>query len=88
MAKPSEATPPQELIDLVQRIVEASGRPDGFNAQAWLQGWLAAPLPAFGNRRPGDLLKEPGGLALIQSTLLQIQSGSYVCQPCWLVPGM
>ena len=77
MAKPREAAPPQELIDLVKQIVEESGRPDGFNAQAWLQGWLTAPLPAFGTRRPWDLLKEPGGLALIQSTLLQIQSGSY-----------
>ncbi|QIL84226.1 DUF2384 domain-containing protein (plasmid) [Diaphorobacter sp. HDW4A] len=77
MAKPREAAPPQELIDLVKQIVEESGRPDGFNAKAWLQGWLNAPLPAFGNRCPGDLLQEPGGLALIQSTLLQIQSGSY-----------
>lgn len=77
MAKPRETTPPQELIDLVQQIVEESGCTEGFNAQAWLQEWLAAPLPAFGNRHPGDLLKEPGGLALIQSTLLQIQSGSY-----------
>ena len=37
MAKPREAAPPQELIDLVKQIVEESGRPDGFNAQAWLQ---------------------------------------------------
>lgn len=77
MAKSGEVTPPQELIDLVKQIVEESGCPDGFIAQTWLQGWLAAPLPAFGNRCPGDLLQEPGGLALIQSTLLQIQSGSY-----------
>jgi uncharacterized protein (DUF2384 family) len=77
MAKPREASPPQDLIDLVQQIVAESGCTEGFNAQAWLQGWLAASLPAFGNRRPGDLLQEPGGLALVRSTLLQIQSGSY-----------
>lgn len=77
MAHLSETSPPQDLTDLVQQIVAESGCTEGFNAQAWLQGWLAAPLPAFGNRRPGDLLREPGGLALVQSTLLQIQSGSY-----------
>jgi len=48
-----------------------------FNAEAWLQEWLAAPLPAFGNRRPWDVLQEPEGLALIQATLLQIQKGSF-----------
>ncbi|WP_099657473.1 MbcA/ParS/Xre antitoxin family protein [Acidovorax sp. 56] len=77
MAHLSETSPPQELVNLVLQIVGESGCTEGFNAQAWLQGWLAAPLPAFGNRRPGDLLQEPGGLALVQSTLLQIQSGSY-----------
>ena len=77
MAHLDETPPPQDLIDRVQQIVAESGCAEGFNAQAWLQGWLAAPLPAFGNRRPGDLLQEPGGLGLVQSTLLQIQSGSY-----------
>ena len=77
MVNPNDARPPQVLTDLVHRIVMESGNLEGFNAEAWLQEWLAVPLPAFGNRRPGDLLREPGGLALVQSTLLQIQSGSY-----------
>ena len=38
---------------------------------------MVAPLPAFGNRRPRDVLQEPGGLALVQSTLLKIQKGSF-----------
>ena len=77
MARPNDAHPPKVLTDLVQQIVMESGNPEGFNAEAWLQEWLAAPLPAFGNRRPWDVLQEPEGLALIQATLLQIQKGSF-----------
>lgn len=77
MARPNDMRPPQVLTDLVQQIVMESGNPEGFDAEAWLQEWLAAPLPAFGNRRPRDVLQEPEGLALIQATLLQIQKGSF-----------
>lgn len=77
MARLSETLPPPGLVKLVLQIVAESGCPDGFNAHDWLQEWLAAPLPAFGSRRPGDVLQEPGGLALIESTLLQIQNGSF-----------
>jgi uncharacterized protein (DUF2384 family) len=77
MVNPNDARPPQVLTDLVHRIVMESGNPEGFSAEAWLQEWLAAPLPAFGNRRPRDVLQEPEGLALIQATLLQIQKGSF-----------
>ena len=77
MAHTKDALPPPVLTDLVQQILMESGNPEGFNAEAWLQEWLAAPLPAFGNRRPWDVLQEPEGLALIQATLLQIQKGSF-----------
>lgn len=77
MAHPKDAVPPQVLIDLVQQIVMESGNPEGFSAQAWLQEWLAAPLPVFGNRSPWDVLREPDGLTLVQATLLQIQKGSF-----------
>jgi hypothetical protein len=77
MAHLKDAVPPQVLIDLVQQIVMESGNPEGFSAQAWLQEWLAAPLPAFGNRCPWDVLREPDGLTLVQATLLQIQKGSF-----------
>ncbi len=39
---------------------------------------IGAPLLAFGNRLPWDVLQEPGGLSLVPSTLLQIQKGSFV----------
>lgn len=77
MAHTKDAHPPQALTNLVQQIVMESGNPERFNAEAWLQEWLAAPLPAFGNRRPWDVLHEPEGLALIRATLLQIQKGSF-----------
>lgn len=67
----------QVLTDLVQQIVMESGNPEGFDGRAWLQEWLVAPLPGFGDRRPCDLLQEPGGLQLVESTLLRIQKGSF-----------
>jgi hypothetical protein len=77
MAHTKDAHPPKVLTDMVQQIVMESGNPEGFNAEAWLQEWLAAPLPAFGNRRPWDVLQEPEGLAVVRATLLQIQKGSF-----------
>ncbi|WP_121941587.1 MbcA/ParS/Xre antitoxin family protein [Acidovorax sp. 100] len=77
MAHTNDAHLQQVLTDLVQQIVVESGNPEGFNAEAWLQEWLAAPLPAFGNRRPLDVLQEPEGLAVVRATLLQIQKGSF-----------
>jgi uncharacterized protein (DUF2384 family) len=77
MAHTNDTHSPQVLTELVQQIVMESGNPEGFNAEAWLQQWLAAPLPAFGNRCPWDVLHEPEGLALIRATLLQIQKGSF-----------
>lgn len=73
----NDTHPPQVLTELVQQIVMESGNPEGFNAEAWLQQWLATPLPTFGNRPPWDVLQEPEGLALVQVTLLQIQKGSF-----------
>ena len=77
MAQTNDTVPPPVLTDLVQKILMESGTSEGFNAEAWLQQWLAAPMPAVGNRRPWDVLQEPGGLALVQSTLLKIQKGSF-----------
>lgn len=77
MTRPNDVRSPPVLTDLVQQIVVECGNAQGFNAEAWLQGWLAVPLPAFGDRRPWYVLQEPEGLALVQATLLQIQKGSF-----------
>ncbi len=65
------------LESLVQRMVEESGQLGSFDAQAWLTQWLAEPVPALGDRRPLDVLDEPGGIALVTRVLCQMQSGAY-----------
>lgn len=44
------------LIDQVQRIVDESGRPEGFNATKWVKRWICEPLPALGGRTPASCL--------------------------------
>lgn len=65
------------LSALVQRMVEESGDPIGFDSQAWLQDWLVSPVPALGNRRPLDFLNEPGGVEVVRSILLRAQDCGY-----------
>ena len=62
------------LSELVQRMVDESGTPVGFDALSWLDQWLLELAPAFGRRRPLDVLSEPGGLDLVRSHLLRAQS--------------
>lgn len=65
------------LSALVQRMVEESGDPIGFDSQAWLEDWLVSPVPALGNRRPLDFLNEPGGVEVVRSIFLRAQDGGY-----------
>ena len=65
------------LSALVQRMVDESGTPVGFDARAWLDQWLLELAPAIGHRRPLDVLSEPGGLDLVHSYLLRAQSGAF-----------
>jgi len=65
------------LTALVQRMVEESGAPVGFDSRAWLDQWLLELAPAIGHRRPLDVLSEPGGLDLVRSYLLRAQSGAF-----------
>ena len=66
-----------ELNMVVQRIVIESVDPKGFDARSWLDNWLAETVPALGDRRPLDVLKEPGGLDVVRDLLLRVQSGAY-----------
>jgi len=65
------------LIGRVQRMVEESGNPTGFDAPAWLGGWLSDPNPAFGGVPPGGYMDTEKGSALVSQILLQMQSGAY-----------
>ena len=47
------------------------------DADAWLDHWLAGVVPALGDRRPLDVLNEPGGLEVLRSLLLQAQYGAF-----------
>lgn len=70
--------PIAELAALVRRMVEASGEPDGFSAEAWLASWLQEACPALGGQRPADLLRAPEGVARVRQVLLCMQSGAYL----------
>nr|WP_288853040.1 antitoxin Xre/MbcA/ParS toxin-binding domain-containing protein [uncultured Acidovorax sp.] len=65
------------LSALVQRMVDESGTPVGFDARAWFDQWLLELAPTFGHRRSLDVLSGPGGLDLVRSHLLRAQSGAY-----------
>lgn len=65
------------LTVLVQRMVAESGAPTGFDAWSWLDHWLMGVVPALGDRRPLDVLNEPGGLDVVSSLLLRTQSGAF-----------
>ena len=67
----------QELAALVQRMVEESGDPVGFDAHAWTMRWLHRPLPALGHVCPVDYMKTPDDLAVLRTLILSMQSGAY-----------
>ena len=69
------------LRDQVHRLVQESGRPAGFDANAWLKSWLEQPLPALGGAMPGVWLDKPQGQAMMSSILARMQSGAYGKQP-------
>lgn len=65
------------VATLVQRMVDESGYTQGFGARACLGHGLVSFIPGLGQRRPLDVLKEPGGLDLPRGLLLQAQSGTF-----------
>lgn len=67
----------QRLLQVVERITRESGSPQGFDADAWLTGWMREPNPALGNEAPLNVVSRPGGLDLVRNLLLRMQSGAY-----------
>ena len=65
------------LLDQVRQMVQESGCPAGFDADAWLKSWLAEPLPALDGTLPGAWLEQPEGQAMVSSILRRIQSSAY-----------
>lgn len=65
------------LIGQLEALIQESGKPEGFDAVAWMSRWLVDPVPALGGARPIDLMDTMEGQALVSTTLAQIQSGAY-----------
>lgn len=65
------------MVGQVQRMVEESGDPAGFDAGAWLALWLDKPLPALDGMRPAELMDTTEGQALVGNLLSRIQTGAY-----------
>ena len=66
-----------QLLGQVQRIIDESGDPAGFDAKAWLTEWLDRPLPAFGGAKPRELMATVEGQQLVSQAIAQMQSGAY-----------
>jgi hypothetical protein len=65
------------LVGLVQRMVDESGNPVGFDASKWVEEWLAQPVPALGGKAPSKYMHSASGRKTIASLLAQAQSGAY-----------
>lgn len=66
-----------QLAVFVQRMVEESGEPEGFDASAWLATWLAHPCYALGGRMPKELMTSVHGRELVARLLGRMRSGAY-----------
>jgi uncharacterized protein (DUF2384 family) len=66
-----------KLLGQLRAMIEESGEPDGFEANAWLSRWLREPAPALGGARPLDLMDTVEGQSLVSRTLAQMQGAAY-----------
>jgi hypothetical protein len=67
-----------EMAAQVQRMVEESGNPEGFDAKTWLDDWLTRPLPALGGDCAGNWLDTADRRTVIFTILACTQSGAYL----------
>ena len=56
------------LATLVQRLVNESGNPEGFDALKWTTRWLNSPV---------SYMRTPEGRAQIEALIARMQSGAY-----------
>jgi len=76
-APPLDTAVLAELVAIVQRMVNESGNPVGFDAHGWTVDWVTHPVPALGGRCPVEYMQTKDGLAVVKTLLLQMQSGAY-----------
>lgn len=65
------------LVGQVQALVEESGDAAGFDAAAWVAGWLEQPLPALAGQRPADFMDTTEGQRLVANLVARAQSGAF-----------
>ncbi|GAA3999382.1 hypothetical protein GCM10022279_23880 [Comamonas faecalis] len=65
------------LIGQAQAMVRESGAAEGFDAAAWVAGWLEQSVPALGGHRPAEFMDTAEGQALVSQLLARAQSGAY-----------
>jgi hypothetical protein len=65
------------LHELVRRLVQESGNPEGFDVSAWLNAWVREPHPALGNIAPLELLRTSGGYERVRALFMRMQSGAF-----------
>ena len=66
------------LVGIVQRMVEESGDPTGFDAAHWTAAFLARPNHALGGHLPSECMRTERGRAIVERLLLSMQSGAYL----------
>jgi putative toxin-antitoxin system antitoxin component (TIGR02293 family) len=68
-----------KLLGIATAIVENSTSPEanGFDSAEWFGQWLERPQPAFGGRKPVDLIDTPTGVKMVAKLLGAIESGAY-----------
>lgn len=66
-----------KLVGQVQVMVDESGDPNGFDAAKWVSAWLERPLPALGNRAPGELMDTSEGQQVVANLLAGARSGVF-----------
>jgi putative toxin-antitoxin system antitoxin component (TIGR02293 family) len=65
------------LVGQVQSLVAESGRPQHFDAGAWVSSWLEHPVPALGGRCPAELMHTSQGQGIVSRLVAQMQSGAH-----------
>jgi len=66
------------LVGIVQKMVDESGDPTGFDAANWTAAFLARPNHALGGQLPSECLRTEEGRAIVERLLLSMQSGAYL----------
>lgn len=64
------------LLEQVEAMLRDGGI-EGFDARAWLAGWMGRPVPALGGVRPEALMGTAAGRARVAQVLAQMGSGAY-----------